>query len=205
MGDPYGQEKGKGPLPKYKAWIRAAKNTTTLPATRSNLLEFNFSQRLKIREQLINRVNASFGGTLRRDPDWIQSGFNSMFNLCPMGIGMDTYRVVESLGFGMIPVILTTPMDHSYSKLPVLLVDSFADVTPEFLEKKYLELCNRQGYDFRRLTLEYWIQLAISASEFGTDVIRQLHPLQFPNMKRQIRKPNTTDHDADWKYLKVGF
>merc|ERR1711879_78081 len=195
MGDPYGQEKGKGPLPKYKAWIRAAKNTTTLPATRSNLLEFNFSQRLEIRAKILDRVNASFGGTLTRDPDWIRSGFNSKFNLCPMGIGMDTYRVVESLGFGMIPVFLTTPMDHSYSKLPVLLVDSFADVTPEFLEKKYLELCNRQDYDFRRLTLEYWLELAKAVSEFGTSVLHELHPLKFPNMDRQLRKPGSGDYD----------
>merc|ERR1712060_911494 len=153
--DPYGMERiSKEPSEKLLWWWKNARNTSLLPIRRKNLLEFNFNPQLKIRATILDRVNKSFHGRLHRDKDlsWIISAFNSKFNLCPMGIGMDTYRVIESLAFGMIPIILTTPMDRSYSKLPVLIIDSFSDVTPELLEKEYVKLCNRVDYDFRRLT-----------------------------------------------------
>jgi len=121
-----------------------------------------------------------------------------------MGIGMDTYRVLETLAFGMIPIILTTPMDRSYSNLPILIVDSFSDVTPELLKREYFKLCNRVDYDFHRLTEAYWLELVKSVSELGTDVLRELHPIGYNNWERQLRMPGS-HYDEHWKYLKIGY
>jgi len=205
--DPYGAERAtKEPSEKLLWWWKNARNTSLLPTRRTNLLEFNFNPQLEIRATILDKVNKSFHGELHRDKDlsWIISAFNSKFNLCPMGIGMDTYRVIESLAFGMIPIILTTPMDRSYAKLPILIVESFSDVTPELLEKEYVKLCNRVDYDFRRLTLEYWVELIKSVSDYGTDVLRKLHPIAYPNWERQIRKPGSR-YNEQWKYLKIGY
>jgi hypothetical protein len=56
---------------------------------------------------------------------------------------------------GTIPVMLKTPLDRVFENLPVILVDDFSVVDREFLEKKYIELQNRE-YDFSILYSMYW-------------------------------------------------
>lgn len=94
------------------------------------------------------------------------------FVLSPRGKGPDSYRTWEALLVGAIPVVRrgvyetpeifdkAPPCEHSqlddlYQGLPVVIVDSWQEVTEEFLNKKYEEIVS-QKYDIRPLYLEYW-------------------------------------------------
>jgi hypothetical protein len=46
-------------------------------------------------------------------------------------------------------------MDELYADLPVLFVDQWEDVTPQFLEQKYKEITSRK-YNIEKLYMEYW-------------------------------------------------
>jgi hypothetical protein len=60
------------------------------------------------------------------------------FVVCPQGTGMDTHRVYESLFFGCIPIILSSPLDPMYEKLGgCWVVKAWGDVTEESCNAKW--------------------------------------------------------------------
>lgn len=77
------------------------------------------------------------------------------FTLSPRGLGPDCYRTWEAMLVGCIPVLHTCYLDGLYSDLPVLFVDRWEDVTPEFLEKKYKEISLKK-HNVEKLYMEYW-------------------------------------------------
>ena len=86
----------------------------------------------------------------------------SKFVLCPPGLGPDSYRIWEVLYLGAIPVVERTRggWDDLLVDLPVLLVDSFEEVTPSLLRDKYAAILKRCGtFDLRRLTKAYYLYL----------------------------------------------
>jgi len=97
--------------------------------------------------------------------------------LCPSGMGYDTYRHWEVLLMGSIPVFESSPgFDKTFAKLPVVIVASYADVTPALLEAKYAEFARRadlspddpNGFDFQRLRKQYWMDLIFGAADTGS-------------------------------------
>ena len=80
----------------------------------------------------------------------------SKFVFCPPGNGWDTHRVYESLYLGAIPIVLNCYMYREFSKsVPMVLVNSWNDVTPGFLESEYERLGNTVfSYDI--LKMSYW-------------------------------------------------
>jgi len=77
------------------------------------------------------------------------------FTLSPRGLGPDCYRTWEAMLVGCIPVLHSCYIDDLYSDLPVLFIDRWEDVTPEFLEQKYQEITSKK-YDIDKLFMEYW-------------------------------------------------
>lgn len=59
------------------------------------------------------------------------------FVVCPPGNGVDTHRMWESLLAGAVPVVLRSQAMEPFSKLPLLFVDDFREVTLEFLEAAF--------------------------------------------------------------------
>lgn len=57
--------------------------------------------------------------------------------IAPRGTGIDTHRLYESLLFGVLPIVMKCELDDLYSNLPVVLVDSWKDVTYDFLNDNY--------------------------------------------------------------------
>ncbi len=51
----------------------------------------------------------------------------SKFVLCPEGTGIDTHRVYEALLCGATPVVLRNSLEELYAKLPICILDSWAD------------------------------------------------------------------------------
>ena len=95
---------------------------------------------------------------------WRTKSHACMFDLSPPGHGFDTHRTWESLALGMIPIVLSSPMDDLYEGLPVVLVRSYADVTEERLREWAAEAAREasesmgsmRGAVSLRLTLSYW-------------------------------------------------
>lgn len=83
------------------------------------------------------------------------------FGLALPGLGYDCFRTWEMLTMGTIPVIERgVGLDRSLWRLPALLVDDFADITPELLRSAYVEAIYRADeFEFERLTQSFWIDL----------------------------------------------
>ena len=78
------------------------------------------------------------------------------FTLSPPGRAIDTHRTYEALICGSIPVVFPAFLNKLYEHLPVLVIDDFKKLTPEYLEEKYKEIIGRRDYDFKKLTSDYW-------------------------------------------------
>lgn len=79
------------------------------------------------------------------------------FVLCPMGNGLDSYRVYETIYLGGIPVLEKSRFTEAMENydLPVLTVDSLFNIQPEKLEE-YWEFYNEVDWNYEPLTLSYW-------------------------------------------------
>ena len=77
------------------------------------------------------------------------------FVLSPRGAGLDCHRTWEALYTGTIPVVMSSTLDSMYEGLPVVVVQSWDEITEEFLEKKYTELMSRKC-DVSKMFMEYW-------------------------------------------------
>jgi hypothetical protein len=78
------------------------------------------------------------------------------FVLSPAGTGVECHRTWEALYSGTIPVIEREPVYDAFEGLPILLVDSFKDLTEEFLESKYIEMSSTD-WNWDMLTCKWWI------------------------------------------------
>ena len=117
----------------------------------------------------------------------------SKFILSPSGAGFDCYRHWESMYMGAIPVVERSTMDRSFARLPVLLVDSYSELTPAFLEAKWAEMtCRTDSYDFSRLTVRYWENLLRTVLQEGSSrIVQNNHPID-------AQRARCFEPRADW-------
>ena len=124
------------------------------------------------------------------------------FGLAPRGNGEDTHRIWEMLYFGMVPIVLASPLSrwNLYEGFPVLV-----------LEKDYASLC---GMDMvgvynkiRQLkllpvpdemfTMRYWLQKYTTYSS-GKNVVNE----SFDRCDRVPLVKNETDIEvSNWNWL----
>jgi len=146
--------------------------------------------------------------------------------LCMPGLGYDTYRLWETLVMGAIPVIERgLGLDRTLYKLPALIVDDFAEVTPEVIRSAYVEAVYRADeWEYERLTISFWRNLirrvadeqstgpllqAFPEKTIITDFTRPLFPFDCNKVggcgrgtKRTPRKYCGIDTSRDWnKYV----
>jgi len=82
------------------------------------------------------------------------------FVISPHGNGLDCHRTWEALCLGCIPIVKTSDIDYLYDNLPVLIVNSWSDVTFELLSftiDKFKDLHNNNKFDYNKLVLSYWV------------------------------------------------
>jgi hypothetical protein len=92
------------------------------------------------------------------------------FALSPPGRGLDTHRTWEALMVGTIPIVIRSPLDILYDQLPVLIIDDWSIITPEYLEQRWQEF-QKGTYDFSRLYAPYWKEKLREKTFRNMDVI----------------------------------
>jgi len=89
-----------------------------------------------------------------REETWgIQSEY--AFVISPSGNGLDCHRTWEALCLGCIPIVKSSPIDHLFEGLPVLIVNSWSDITRTKLEEVIDEFKNKT-FNYDKLKLSYW-------------------------------------------------
>lgn len=86
---------------------------------------------------------------------YLQSIYNHRFVVCPEGNGMDTHRTWECLYLGTIPIEKRNNNNLQYTDLPISFVNSWDEITPDFLMSEYIRIHDMQ-WDRSKLTFEYW-------------------------------------------------
>jgi len=109
----------------------------------------------------------------------------SQFVLCP-GDPFDSYQIWEALYQGAYPIVKHSDIDPLFSHLPVVVVNSWEEVTETFLEQKLIEY-NQRNFYFAKLHKEYWINLINSYKEKPEEqVTDNTAPLNIPEPYRSI-------------------
>lgn len=67
--------------------------------------------------------------TMKRRTDFYRTLKRTKFAICPQGEGLDTHRVYECVALGVIPIVISSPLDDLYSKFPIWIVKSWEEVT----------------------------------------------------------------------------
>jgi hypothetical protein len=87
---------------------------------------------------------------------------NSNFVISPFGNGMDCYRVWESIYCGAIPIVPRCVLFERFQGLPIIMLDSWDNLTIEKIQQYYDNLKARGGsYDY--CDLDYWEKKILSA------------------------------------------
>jgi len=91
------------------------------------------------------------------------------FVLSPPGAGIDCHRTWEAITVGCIPIVLSSNLNELYTDLPVVVVDSWDQITAEYLSEQYTVVeANRQSgkYNMDKLTLDYWTHRIGNVSQY---------------------------------------
>ncbi len=81
----------------------------------------------------------------------------SRFVISPPGNGLDCHRTWEALLMGAFPIVLTSTLDPLFEGLPVVVVQSWDEVTKEFLNGKAEELKDLK-WEREKLFADYWFE-----------------------------------------------
>lgn len=85
----------------------------------------------------------------------------STFILSPPGAGWDCYRTWEALAVGTIPIVehnnRKDGMYRSYQDLPIAWIDSYQNLTKDWLHAEHTRLLERaDSYQWAKTTKQYW-------------------------------------------------
>ena len=159
-----------------KRWLEIIREP---PVERTQLLMINSKSR-RMRDHAVNKTIENFNGTVRNTYNIYGRARSfkehqlemkrSKFILSPGGLGLDCYRHYEALYMGTIPVLehlnRTDGWYRNFDDLPVAWIDSYDNLTPEWLENEYIRITkNPQRYKYEKLTKQYWIDFIKSKVE----------------------------------------
>jgi hypothetical protein len=96
----------------------------------------------------------------RKYHDFLSDMNHSKFVVCPVGGGLDSHRVYETLYCQSIPIVFDTPLNSMYEKLPIVIVDNWEICLDEdFLLKKMKEIefkMNNNDYNYEIIYTNYY-------------------------------------------------
>ena len=139
--------------------VHAAKRYS--PEDKKNLLYINWQNYTVERQQIkyyFKAANFSWSTVIDEPKDfkeYLDELSEHAFCLCPEGNGIDSYRILECIYLGVIPIVLHSPTTRYLSDLPILIVDSLSDITFENLESKYKDIKSKME-SLDMADLSYW-------------------------------------------------
>jgi len=89
---------------------------------------------------------------------YVDNIYNHKFMVCPNGNGIDTHRLWECLYLNTIPIVKSNINTQFYKDLPICFVDSWDDITQEFLNKDYERIID-STCNYEKLKISYWRKL----------------------------------------------
>lgn len=89
--------------------------------------------------------------------EYIKQIKQSYFSFAPLGNGNDCHRIWECLYLNCVPVVpKSSPCFDEFQHLPILFVDSYKDVTRDFLTKNIDNFYPFSKFNLDMLDLNYW-------------------------------------------------
>lgn len=92
--------------------------------------------------------------------NYIDNIYNHKFVICPEGNGIDTHRKWETLYLNSIPIEKKCINSSYYEDLPICLVNSWEEVTEDFLNSEYERIINTK-WNIDKLNMSYWLKKII--------------------------------------------
>ena len=147
-----------------------AKHSLEMP---TNLCLANFSVSTNKTERMLCLDKASAFATLRSVDTVCQSTYDRYlteilshkFVLCPNGNGVDTHRLWETLYLGRIPVVTRSPTTEAFASLPMVILDTWADLTRTGLEDYWRSFCDGLvNYSLDVLLMSHWRNRIVAAA-----------------------------------------
>ena len=129
---------------------------------KTNLLHANFSLKTaECRKNIKNIIENNFGKIYNKktsQEEYLIELSKNKFCLSPPGNGIDCHRTWEALYLGVIPIVKSHPHNLYFQNLPILIVNDWNILTPNYLNKMYDEF-QKKEFDMNFLTIEYWKSL----------------------------------------------
>lgn len=77
------------------------------------------------------------------------------FVASPYGVGFDCHRTWEAIAVGCVPIVKKSRMSSLFEGMPVLMVDSWNELTADFLQCQQQIFSSRQ-FDYSKAFMAYW-------------------------------------------------
>lgn len=122
--------------------------TETYPRERQVVMELMSGLGLKCKGITIQSVSSHFD-------QYLEQITHHKFCACPRGNGVDTHRLWECLYCRTIPVVRREPAHRNFADLPIAFVDSWDEVTEDFLNSEYERICS-QEWNYSKLRASWW-------------------------------------------------
>lgn len=88
--------------------------------------------------------------------DYFRALHSHYFAVSPRGKGIDCHRTWECLYLGVIPIVeRTVALERLSEGLPILLVDSYEEITEEYL-MSILDKYKNMDWDWQKIEFSYW-------------------------------------------------
>lgn len=117
----------------------------------------NIADREEAYKVLANQpfVTAVYHPNIFAFDDYIDNIYKHKFMICPEGSGIDCHRTWECLYLDTIPVMKRSVNSSYYEDLPICFVESWGQISKEFLDKEYDRIINTT-WNMDKIDFEYW-------------------------------------------------
>ena len=125
---------------------------------KEKLLYLNFTLHANTTRSKIMDILLEKGFNKNKKLEWdsyMEDLSRHKFCISPKGKGVDCHRTWECLYLGVIPIVEKTIQMSYFNDLPILFVDSYDDISIEYLNKTYTDFQNK-SFNMEKLSLSYW-------------------------------------------------
>ena len=119
-------------------------------------ISFNINTNIDAREPVYNYFrNKSWVKYAESEKieNYLEDLKNANFVLCPIGNGIDTHRIWETLYAGAIPILEKNVHNLSFKNLPIYYYEDISEVTEQSL-LNFLK--NKKEYNLEQIDFNFW-------------------------------------------------